>query len=176
MRPRRPVRASLAWVALFFVLASAGGALAQSAVSGTITFEDGTPAAGARVSLAPGGYNTTTDSGGNFSLEAPPGNYTLRATAVNVTTESPVSIGAGFTTGVPIRLDRHTGGGSIDAFPFLFLILSMVGVALGGFYVNKRMAESGIDVNKTVVGGASVRKPFRRRKKVQPPRSGGPSP
>lgn len=167
--------------AAFVALASLGGllvlascVLAQTGVSGSVAFEDGSPAGGARVTLIPGGYNTTADGQGNFTLEAPPGNYTLRASADNATREGPVSVGATFVTGFAVRIDRRPPSGSLDPVPLLFLLTSMVAVAGGGFYVNKRMAESGIDVDKTVLGGATVRKPFRRRGKKAPPPPSGP--
>lgn len=174
MRAQAAARAGLVALA---TLACLGGllpaALGQTGVSGSVTFEDGSPAGGARILLVPGGYNTTADAQGSFTLEAPPGNYTLRASAENATHETPVSIGTGFTPGLTVRIDRRPAATAVDPVPLLFLVVSMVAVVAGGFYVNKRMAESGIDLNKTVVGGATVKKPFRRRRKKAPPPGSG---
>ena len=54
-------------------------------------------------------------------------------------------------------------------FPFLYLIGVSVAVIAGGFYVNKRMAETGIGLGRSIVGGAPVRKPWRRRAKKRGP-------
>jgi hypothetical protein len=57
-------------------------------------------------------------------------------------------------------------------FPFLYLIGVSVAVIAAGFYVNKRMAETGIGLDRSIVGGAPARKPWRgRRKRRSPPRS-----
>ncbi len=174
MRARAGSRGALfAMVALGSLAAFAPGAFGETGVSGSVTFEDGSPAGGARIALVPGGFNTTADAQGNFTLEAPPGNYTMRASADNATREVALSVGPGFTSGFAVHIDRHPPSSSVDAVPLLFLVASMVAVAFGGFYVNKRMAESGIDVNKTVMGGATVRKPFRRRRKKGPPPGSG---
>jgi len=165
-------RAALEALAALVVLTlAAQGALGQTGVSGSVAFEDGSPAGGARVILVPGGYNTTADAQGNFTLEAPPGNYTLRASADNATSETSVSVGVGLTSGLAVRINRRPPPAAFDTFPLALLLASMVAVTAGGFYVNKRMAESGISINKTVVGGATVRKPFRRRRrhKAGPP-------
>jgi carboxypeptidase family protein len=152
--------AALPWGAL---APASGGA---TAVVGAVAFEDGTPAAGARLVLLPAGYNATADSAGVFRLEAPAGAYTIRASAANRTVEAPVVLEDGKATPITLTIDR--GGhadGSGNLFAFLYLGIAMVAVAVGGFYVNKRMAERGIDLNKSVLGGVELRKPFRRRRK-----------
>jgi len=55
-------------------------------------------------------------------------------------------------------------------FPFLYLIGAMVAVIAGGFYVNKRMAETGIGLDRSILGGAPAKKPWRgRRGSRRPP-------
>ena len=62
--------------------------------------------------------------------------------------------------------------GPPNLFPFLYLIGVSVAVIAGGFYVNKRMAETGISMDRSIVGGAPVRKPWRRRSKSRRPPPG----
>ncbi len=169
----RPVSAALLGLALTAGLAAAPAVAGQppdGAVAGVVYFEDGTPAANARLVLVPGGLNATASSDGGFRIEAPEGNYTLHASASNATAEASIRVEAGRTTAAVLRIDR--GGrapAGLDPFPFVFLALSMIGVTVGGFYVNRRMAETGIDINKSIVGGARPRKPFRRRSRKRAP-------
>lgn len=155
------------------VLAAVAGARAQvqdGRAAGFVYFEDGTPAAGARLVLVPGGYNTTARSDGGFELMAPPGNYTLRASAANTTSETPVEIDAGKTTPSVMVVTRTVRPAvSFDPVPFVFLAVAMIAVAMGGFFVNRRMAQTGLDLNKSVLGGAPARKPFRRRRRPKGP-------
>lgn len=137
---------------------------------GRVFLDDGAPAAGARITLSPGTLNTSAGADGIFRLTAPAGHYTVRATAENGSGEAAADVPEGGAATVVIMIGRPPYGSSgSNWFPFLFLGLSMVAVAAGGFYVNRRMAESGIDLNKSILGGARPRKPFRRRRKKQPP-------
>jgi len=163
-RQKAGVLALLALAAV--ALMSAAAQAAEGQVSGRVVFDDGSPAGGARIVLNPGGYATTASEDGTFALSVPGGSYTLRASGGNKTSDMAVVVRDGEPTAIVVRIDRGLNPPSgPNVFPFVFLGLSMVGVALGGFYVNKRMAEKGIDVNKSVMGGVGPRKPFRRRKK-----------
>ncbi len=148
--------------------------LAQSTggVAGRVLWSTGEPVAGANISLSPGGTTALSGSDGSFHLAAEPGHYLLRAAHANRTVEETVQVLAGRDT-VALLLIPWQGeaASGVDAFPFVFLGASMVAVAVGGFYVNRRMAETGIDLEKGVVGGAGTRKPFRRRRrpKARPP-------
>ena len=147
-------------------LASGPGVL-----SGFVHFENGDPAAGARVVLLPGGFNVSAGPDGSFAITVEEGNYTVRATAANLTVEAQTRVVAGETTELNLTVDRTPPvAASPPLFALVFLIFSMLAVVAGGFYVNKRMAEKGLDLNKTVVGGVGPRKPFRRRRHKSPPR------
>jgi hypothetical protein len=173
MRGARDCGALAALAATAFVLLCASALAADGEVAGRVVFDDGTPAASARIVLLPGGYNTTATSAGTFTLTVPPGNYTLRASGGYKTAEVAVVVTEGATTPIVVRIDRGLAQPSgPNLFPVVFLVLSMIAVAFGGFYVNKRMAEKGIDLNRTVMGGVGPRKPFRRRRK----KAGGPPP
>lgn len=165
--------AAFACLALLITAAAAFAGAADpgtGSVSGRIFFEDGTGASSARLVFLPGGWNVTAAADGSFATTLPAGNYTLRVSGGGTVSESNVVVRGGEPTVVIVRLDR-TGGvapGS-TAFPVLFLVASMIAVAVGGFFVNRRMAETGIDINKSIIGGANPRKPFRRRRKKAPP-------
>ena len=166
--------AAHASLALLVVLAAASAAApdpGSGTVSGRVFFEDGTGAPFARLVFLPGGSNVTTAADGSFTAALPAGNYTLRVSGGGVVSQSSVAVRAGESTVVIVKLDRTGGAGPAStAFPVFFLVASMIAVAVGGFFVNRRMAETGIDINKSVVGGAAPRKPFRRRraKRKQP--------
>jgi hypothetical protein len=158
--------ASAVTLGLLAIASGASGQPNEGRAAGYVYFEDGTPAAGARLVLVPGGYNTTARADGGFELSAPPGNYTLRASAANTTSETTAQLVVGRTTPIVMVVERIIRPAvSFDPVPFVFLGISMVAVAVGGFFVNRRMAETGLDFNKSVLGGAPARKPFRRRRK-----------
>lgn len=169
---RTPAAAALATLAATAFLAApvAAGDPGGGELVGIVYFEDGHPAAGARVALSPGSLNATAGADGTFRLGAPAGHYTVRASADNATGEAQAEVPEGGSAAVVVKIERgaYAPTGS-NLFPFLFLGLSMIAVAAGGFYVNRRMAETGIDLNKSFLGGAKVRKPFRRRRKKAPP-------
>jgi len=165
-------RALLAGSVLVALLAGAipASAAGPGVLSGTVRFENGDPAAGARVVLLPGGFNVSAGADGSYAITVEEGNYTVRATAANLTVEAYARVMAGENTQLNLTVDRTPPiAASPPLFALLFLIFSMLAVVAGGFYVNKRMAEKGLDLNKTVMGGAAPRKPFRRRRRRSPP-------
>jgi hypothetical protein len=173
-RPGAPLGRAGAFSALCAVLLLAGGAAAAAgdgAVSGRVSDDQGRPLQGAVVWLLPGGPNTTTAADGTYRLEAPPGHYLLRVSALNRTEERTVDLVADEEVALNVTLRGGSGAGpALDPFPFLFLGAAMVAVVVGGFYVNKRMSETGLAFDKSVMGGAPARKPFRRRRRrARPP-------
>ncbi len=162
--------AAMVTLGLVAIALAVAGQVEEGRAAGFVYFEDGTPAAGARLVLVPGGYNTTARADGGFELWAPPGNYSLRASAANTSSETTVEIVAGRTTPAVMVVTRMVRPAvSFDPVPFVFLAISMIAVAAGGFFVNRRMAQAGLDLNKSVLGGAPARKPFRRRKRPKSP-------
>jgi hypothetical protein len=164
-----------AGVALVAGLLVAGAALAQGAgtVSGRVTDELGHPLPGITLTLYPDGPSTVTGEDGRFEVTAPAGNYLLRYTWDNRTWEVAVEVSEGNSTDTNLtaRVGNAAGSG-LDPFPFVFLAVAMVAVIAGGFYVNKRMSETGLAFDKSVMGGVPARKPFRRRRKrAGPPKS-----
>jgi len=88
-----------------FVLFAAGPAAAQGqvTVSGTVTSGDGTPQAGATVTVDGVGAATLTDEQGRYSLALPPGNHALRVRAVGqVDVQRTVTVAQG---AAPLQLD-----------------------------------------------------------------------
>jgi hypothetical protein len=164
-------RACLLLGAALLAAAAAAGDSHEGAVVGRVLFEDGSPGAGARLVFLPGGNNTTAGADGSYRIVLPAGSYTLRVSGGGALAETPVGVRAGEDHHLVVKLDRGAGaapGSPLVAFVFLFA--AMIAVAIGGFYVNRRMAESGIDINKSVIGGVAPRKPFRRRRrKARPP-------
>lgn len=171
-RPWAPAVGALALAAL--ALAAAASAQAPGSVDGRLLAGDGQPVGGANVSLSPGGPAGVTGPDGSFHLSAEPGTYLLRAQTGNRTVERTVDVSAGVATVVVLSFPpAPSGGAELNPFPFVFLGASMVAVIVGGFYVNKRMSETGLQFDKSVMGGAPARKPFRRRrKKTQRPPPG----
>lgn len=160
-----------ALIALFGVALAIPSVSAAGALAGRVDFEDGSPAGGARVVLTPGNYSAITRDDGSFSIALPPGHYVLNATAGNDSSTKDIDVVDGAPTVVILRIVRAGYvTGALNPVPFVFLIAAMAAVFVGGFYVNRRMAETGIDLNKSVLGGAQIRKPFRRRRrKAKPP-------
>jgi hypothetical protein len=142
-------------------------------VAGRVWYEWGEAAAGATILLEPGNLSVKADEDGTFHLAAPPGNYTLTATSKNSSFSGKVTVGPGEETIVFVTLSRAgVSQAALDPFPLLYLAAVSVTVIGFGFYVNKRMAETGIQLDKSIVGGAPVRKPWRRRRKrAKPPAS-----
>jgi len=151
---------------------AAGPAFAgeTGAVVGRVLTSGGEGLGGATVSLAPGGPTGVTAPDGSFRLEAGPGSYLLRATHGNRTVERAVEVVAGRDTVAVLNFPADAfGPGGVDPFPFVFLAVAMVAVTVGGFYVNRRMSETGLAFDKSVLGGAAARKPFRRRRRPKAP-------
>lgn len=146
------------------------GSAASEGIAGRIVFQDGQPAAGANITLTPGGFSAVASEDGSFDLAVPAGSYLFTARSGNDSVTRPVSVPAGKTTFMIVTITRRaSAAGGLTLTPFLYLIAGMVAVIIAGFYVNRRMAETGIDLDRSVLGGARVRKPFRRRKKRRPP-------
>jgi carboxypeptidase family protein len=160
------------------VVAAAGGAAPAPAgageMAGRVDFEDGTAAAGAVVRLLPGNWSAVAGPDGSFRVEVPAGHYTLRASFGEDGAQREVDVRAGEVSVEILRIVRAGYvTGALNPTPFVFLIAAMAAVFAGGFYVNRRMAGTGLDLNKSVLGGAPVRKPFRRRRRAQPPSNRG---
>ena len=118
----------------------------------------------------PGNLSARSAADGTFHLDAPAGSYILRATLGDDRTELQVTVSAGQTTvAFPRIYRRDYTTGELNPFPFVYLAVAMILVAFGGFYVNRKMAQTGIALDKSILGGAPVRKPWRRRKKKMGP-------
>jgi hypothetical protein len=152
------------------------GAAGTGEVAGRVDLEDGTPAVGAHVTLSPGNWSARAGPDGSFRMTAPVGHYVLTAAQGNDTAQTEVDVREGQVTVVIVEIVRAGFvTGALNPIPFVFLIAAMAAVFAGGFYVNRRMASTGIDLNKTILGGAPARKPFRRRRKAAPPPKNGQS-
>ena len=169
MRPIALVALALAAAGALAPLAS--GQSHEGAVEGRVLLERGQPAEGALLELLPGNLSARSGADGTFHLDAPPGSYLLRATLGQDRAEVQVTVADGETAiAFPRIYRRDYTTGELNPFPFVYLAVAMILVAFGGFYVNRMMAQTGIALDKSILGGAPVRKPWRRRKKkTQPP-------
>lgn len=167
-RPGRPLAAAV--FAAVVLVAQPAAAQDTGTVSGRVTDELGNPLGGINLTLYPDGPSTVTDTDGRFLMTAPVGSYLLRYALDNRTWEVQVDVVADEPSEWNLTARGTSGGGGgIDPFPFIYLALAMAIVIVGGFYVNKRMAETGLEFDKSVMGGAPARKPFRRRRRPKAP-------
>ncbi len=91
----------------FFALANCYG---QGILKGKATASDGTPAAELTIQLEKTAYATSTNSAGEFTFSAvPAGNYTLKASGLNVQTKTlKVTVANGRTTTADMEVTRST--------------------------------------------------------------------